>query len=110
MRAAAAGALLALAACAGGVGTMPLLDVEAQADPSVLRLSTVCARNLTARVVEAETEIVVILDGDRLDDDCIGTVLVTLAAPAGTRFVRDGAAGTVFGRDGDRYLRLTGDS
>ncbi len=109
MRGAVIGAVLALTACAGGVGTMPVLEVEILEDPAMLRVSTACARNVTARVIEAETEIVVTLDGDRLDDDCAGTIVLELASPAGGRFVRDGANGTVFGFDGFGYVRLTGE-
>lgn len=83
-----------------------MLKIEPLDDPAALLVSTLCAVDVTATVFEAETEIVVTLAGDRVDDDCAGSVVVTLDAAPGARFIRDGANGTVFGWDGTEYIQV----
>jgi len=75
-----------LCAC-GSDGPTPLGIVKGR--PGVLELGTSCAADGVTAVVEETTDEVRIsdVDGNEIDGDCMGSVLIELLAPLGDRVV-----------------------
>ena len=92
----ALGALLAVTVLAGGCGsdTPRVQEVRGHLDSAELELTAdSCNAHPTATVEESDAEVRVLLTANRSwgDADCADAVVVTLAAPLGTRAVVDAA-------------------